>query len=135
MADQSYLAHPTAEVARDAVIGAGTKIWRQSQIMPAARIGEHRKLGKCVYVDFGRDDREPGQDPELHLGLQRRDRGGRRAAGAAHGLHQRPRSAHPQRQQRDAVNARESRRLDRCECHDRLRRGARKLLDRWGAAT
>jgi acetyltransferase-like isoleucine patch superfamily enzyme len=53
MADQSYFAHPTADVARDAVIGAGTKIWHQSQIMPGARIGENCKLGKSVYVDLG----------------------------------------------------------------------------------
>ena len=53
MSDQSYFAHPTAEVSRDAVIGAGTKIWHQSQVMPGARIGENCKLGKSVYVDLG----------------------------------------------------------------------------------
>jgi acetyltransferase-like isoleucine patch superfamily enzyme len=45
--------HPTAEVADDAVIGAGTKIWHQCQVMPGARIGSNCKLGKGVYVDFG----------------------------------------------------------------------------------
>lgn len=48
-----YFVHPTAEVAADAVIGAGTKIWHQSQVMSGARIGEHCKLGKSVYVDLG----------------------------------------------------------------------------------
>ena len=45
--------HPTAEVAKDAVIGAGTRIWHQCQVMPGARLGAQCKLGKCVYVDFG----------------------------------------------------------------------------------
>jgi len=45
--------HPTAEVAADAVIGPGTKIWHQCQVMPRARIGANCKLGKGVYVDTG----------------------------------------------------------------------------------
>jgi len=45
--------HPTAEVAADAVIGPGTKIWHQCQVMPRARIGANCKLGKSVYVDAG----------------------------------------------------------------------------------
>jgi acetyltransferase-like isoleucine patch superfamily enzyme len=49
----SYFVHPTAEVAADAVIGDGTYIWHQCQVMPGARIGEKCKLGKSVYVDFG----------------------------------------------------------------------------------
>jgi UDP-2-acetamido-3-amino-2,3-dideoxy-glucuronate N-acetyltransferase len=48
-----YFVHPTAEVAASAVIGAGTKIWHQSQIMGGAHIGENCKLGKSVYVDSG----------------------------------------------------------------------------------
>ena len=51
--ESPYFVHPTAEVAADAIIGAGTKIWHQCQIMPGARIGENCKLGKGVYVDFG----------------------------------------------------------------------------------
>lgn len=49
----AYFAHPTAEVAGDAIIGLGTKIWHQSQVMSGARIGRDCKLGKCVYVDSG----------------------------------------------------------------------------------
>jgi UDP-2-acetamido-3-amino-2,3-dideoxy-glucuronate N-acetyltransferase len=53
LAEKRYFAHPTAEVAPDAVIGDGTYIWHQSQIMPKAHIGSNCKLGKSVYVDFG----------------------------------------------------------------------------------
>jgi UDP-2-acetamido-3-amino-2,3-dideoxy-glucuronate N-acetyltransferase len=45
--------HPTAEVAADAEVGPGTKIWHQCQVMPKARIGANCKLGKGVYVDGG----------------------------------------------------------------------------------
>lgn len=45
--------HETADVAKEAVIGKGTKIWHQAQIMPGAHIGENCKLGKGVYVDSG----------------------------------------------------------------------------------
>jgi acetyltransferase-like isoleucine patch superfamily enzyme len=55
MADQQadYFVHPTAEVSKDAAVGAGTKIWHQCQVMAGARIGADCKLGKCVYVDLG----------------------------------------------------------------------------------
>jgi acetyltransferase-like isoleucine patch superfamily enzyme len=48
-----YFVHPTAEIADDAVIGKGTQIWHQCQVMKGAKIGEGCKLGKSVYVDFG----------------------------------------------------------------------------------
>jgi acetyltransferase-like isoleucine patch superfamily enzyme len=51
--EKSYFAHPTAEIAGDAVVGAGTYIWHNCQVMPGAKIGENCKLGKSVYVDFG----------------------------------------------------------------------------------
>lgn len=51
--DRPYFVHPTAEVADDAVVGSGTYIWHQCQVMGRARIGENCKLGKSVYVDFG----------------------------------------------------------------------------------
>jgi acetyltransferase-like isoleucine patch superfamily enzyme len=51
--EKSCFVHPTADVSLEAVIGAGTKIWHQSQVMPGARIGTDCKLGKCVYVDLG----------------------------------------------------------------------------------
>ena len=52
-AEKPYFVHPTAEVAADAVIGTGTYIWHQCQVMPGARIGANCRLGKSVYVDFG----------------------------------------------------------------------------------
>ncbi len=51
--ERNYFVHPTAEVAADAAVGTGTKIWHQCQIMPRARVGEHCILGKSVYVDTG----------------------------------------------------------------------------------
>ena len=51
--ERNYYAHPTAEVAADAIIGSGTKIWHQCQIMPRARVGDDCVLGKSVYVDTG----------------------------------------------------------------------------------
>lgn len=53
MPEKNYFVHPTAEVANDAVIGPGSYIWHQCQVMPASRIGANCKLGKSVYVDFG----------------------------------------------------------------------------------
>jgi UDP-2-acetamido-3-amino-2,3-dideoxy-glucuronate N-acetyltransferase len=43
--------HPTAEVAPDAWIGKGTRIWNQSQIRTGAHIGADCNLGKNVYID------------------------------------------------------------------------------------
>ncbi len=43
--------HPTAEVAEDAQIGAGTRIWHQAQVREGAVIGRDCVLGKGVYVD------------------------------------------------------------------------------------
>ncbi len=44
--------HPTAEVAPDAVIGQGTRIWHQAQVRPGAQIGRECIIGKGVYIDF-----------------------------------------------------------------------------------
>jgi UDP-2-acetamido-3-amino-2,3-dideoxy-glucuronate N-acetyltransferase len=43
--------HPSAEVAQDAVIGAGSQLWNEVQVRPGVRIGSHCILGKGVYVD------------------------------------------------------------------------------------
>lgn len=51
--DVDYFVHPTAEVADDAIVGEGSYIWHQCQVMSGARIGARCKLGKGVYVDFG----------------------------------------------------------------------------------
>ncbi len=51
MTNTSFYAHPTAEIAKDAQIGAGTKIWRDVQIREQAHIGENCNIGKGVYID------------------------------------------------------------------------------------
>lgn len=49
---QNVYIHPTADVAPDAEIGAGTRIWNRAQIRERAHIGCDCILGKDVYVDF-----------------------------------------------------------------------------------
>jgi len=46
----NYYAHPTAVIDEGAVIGAGTKIWHFSHIMPQATLGENCNLGQNVVV-------------------------------------------------------------------------------------
>lgn len=53
MTDTSFYAHPTAEIATDAHIGIGTKIWRDVQIREQASIGANCTIGKGVYIDRG----------------------------------------------------------------------------------
>lgn len=48
MAD--YFVHPSSYVDDGAVIGAGTKIWHFSHVMPGAVIGERCNLGQNVVV-------------------------------------------------------------------------------------
>lgn len=45
--------HPTADVATEARIGEGTRIWNQTQIREGAQIGSECIIGKNVYIDFG----------------------------------------------------------------------------------
>jgi acetyltransferase-like isoleucine patch superfamily enzyme len=45
--------HPTADVAADAQIGEGTRIWNQAQVREGARIGAECIISKGVYIDFG----------------------------------------------------------------------------------
>jgi UDP-2-acetamido-3-amino-2,3-dideoxy-glucuronate N-acetyltransferase len=42
--------HPTAIVDRGARLGAGTKIWHFSHVMPGARIGARCTLGQNVFI-------------------------------------------------------------------------------------
>ncbi len=51
MVEKAYFVHPTAVVDEGAQIGAGTRIWHFSHIMPTARIGEGCNLGQNVFVD------------------------------------------------------------------------------------
>ena len=50
---ENVFIHPTAEVASDASIGMGTRLWKNVQVCSGARIGAECNLGKNVYVDFG----------------------------------------------------------------------------------
>lgn len=51
--NQEVHIHPTADVAPEAQIGAGTFIWHQCQVREGARIGRQCVLSKGVYVDTG----------------------------------------------------------------------------------
>lgn len=42
--------HASAEVSRDAVVGSGTRIWHQVQIVGACVVGKQCVLGKGVYL-------------------------------------------------------------------------------------
>ena len=50
MSDSKYFAHPTAVIDEGCEIGAGTKIWHFSHIMPNCKIGENCNLGQNVVV-------------------------------------------------------------------------------------
>ena len=46
----TYFAHPTAVIDEGCEIGAGTKIWHFSHIMPNCKIGENCNLGQNVVI-------------------------------------------------------------------------------------
>lgn len=48
--EKLYYAHPTAVIDDGCEIGAGTKIWHFSHIMPNCRIGENCNIGQNVVV-------------------------------------------------------------------------------------
>jgi UDP-2-acetamido-3-amino-2,3-dideoxy-glucuronate N-acetyltransferase len=51
MADEKkYNAHPSAVIDEGSEIGAGTKIWHFSHIMPNCRIGENCNIGQNVVI-------------------------------------------------------------------------------------
>ncbi|MFO7874585.1 MAG: acyltransferase [Bacteroidales bacterium] len=50
---QDYFAHETAVIDPGCKIGAGTKIWHFSHIMPDCEIGEHCNFGQNVVVSPG----------------------------------------------------------------------------------
>ncbi|MGV3763833.1 acyltransferase [Parapedobacter sp.] len=51
--DNNYFVHPTAIVDEGASIGAGTKIWHFSHVMPNCKIGERCNIGQNVVVSPG----------------------------------------------------------------------------------
>ena len=46
----TYQAHPTAVIDKGCTIGAGTKIWHFSHIMPNATIGDNCNIGQNVFI-------------------------------------------------------------------------------------
>lgn len=46
----SYYAHPTAVIDEGCTIGAGTKIWHFSHIMPGCTLGENCNIGQNVVI-------------------------------------------------------------------------------------
>lgn len=46
----NYFAHPTAIIEEGSLIGAGTKIWYFSHIMPQCKIGENCNIGQNVVI-------------------------------------------------------------------------------------
>lgn len=52
-AEAQFFAHPTAVIDEGARIGAGTKIWHFSHVMPGCEIGEGCNLGQNVVVSPG----------------------------------------------------------------------------------
>jgi UDP-2-acetamido-3-amino-2,3-dideoxy-glucuronate N-acetyltransferase len=53
MKDKKYFAHETAVIDEDCEIGAGTKIWHFSHIMPNCKIGENCSIGQNVVISPG----------------------------------------------------------------------------------
>lgn len=50
MPDKNYFSHETAVIDEDCEIGAGTKIWHFSHIMPRCIIGENCNIGQNVVI-------------------------------------------------------------------------------------
>jgi UDP-2-acetamido-3-amino-2,3-dideoxy-glucuronate N-acetyltransferase len=50
MPDKNYFSHETAVIDEGCEIGAGTKIWHFSHIMPRCRIGENCNIGQNVVI-------------------------------------------------------------------------------------
>ena len=48
--ERNYFAHPTAVIDEGCEIGAGTKIWHFSHIMPNCKIGEQCNIGQNVVI-------------------------------------------------------------------------------------
>ncbi|MCA6432429.1 MAG: N-acetyltransferase, partial [Cytophagales bacterium] len=50
MPDKNYFSHETAVIDEGCEIGAGTKIWHFSHIMPRCIIGENCNVGQNVVI-------------------------------------------------------------------------------------
>lgn len=51
--EKHYYAHPTSVIDEGSEIGAGTKIWHFSHIMPDCRLGENCNIGQNVVISPG----------------------------------------------------------------------------------
>jgi UDP-2-acetamido-3-amino-2,3-dideoxy-glucuronate N-acetyltransferase len=49
----SFIAHPTAEVSPDAIVGGGTRLWQHCIVLKGARIGRDCKLAHNVFLEGG----------------------------------------------------------------------------------
>ncbi len=49
----SFIAHPTAEISPDAIVGGGTRLWQHCIVLKGARIGSGCKLAHNVFVEGG----------------------------------------------------------------------------------
>jgi UDP-2-acetamido-3-amino-2,3-dideoxy-glucuronate N-acetyltransferase len=50
-ANVSFYVHPSAEVESGALVGEGTRIWRQAHVRAQAQIGGMCNIGKGVYIE------------------------------------------------------------------------------------
>lgn len=53
MSDRQWTVHPTAIVDEPVIIGAGTRIWHFSHVMPKVEIGERCNFGQNVFIGSG----------------------------------------------------------------------------------
>lgn len=51
MEQENYFAHPTAVIDKGALVGAGTKVWHFSHLMPSSSVGTRCTIGQNVYID------------------------------------------------------------------------------------
>lgn len=51
MESKSFFVHPSSVVDAGAQIGAGTKIWHFSHLMPTCKVGENCNIGQNVFID------------------------------------------------------------------------------------
>ena len=49
----SFIAHPSAEVSPDPIVGGGTRLWQHCIVLKGARIGRDCKLAHNVFVEGG----------------------------------------------------------------------------------
>ena len=124
-----YDAHETACIDEGAVIGEGTRIWHFSHIMPDTVIGRRCNLGQNVVVSPGcrlGDNVKVQNNVSIYTGVVIEDDVFCGPSMVFTNVIN-PRS-HVDAQDEYQVDAREARRLDRRQRHDRLRPYSRPVL-------